>query len=363
MMIDNTKYEFNNNGILTSPVQAKVRMGNDLYNYAIELCHKLDMKVFKELYVVETWSNCNEFFTKSEYHKLASPPDKGRYTKGLALTYNGFINAVIWVKDIPCSHHLAPNQTKPTYFYNTSRPILEKGNRHVMQSVNLRPLIKKILDNRKPIEDERIMGLSKFTSHTMVDMVAGIESLQADYNRVELKGKHLHTALELAIGKGNHTTHGCDAYIQNKLHDTLDKFKWRWDKIEDAKKKIQDDLSQPFYMICHGMLHEEKECIVLRCVKEQEIGKEDELKVLDIQYCKDIEDYKDYDSIKGLLTIFKVSDEDKARGRTRVDGFMNMERYTNYYNKDAKIGHIRDLPAKEDSHSSNVERLFILNMQ
>ena len=362
-MIDNTKYEFNNNGILTSPVQAKVRMGNDLYNYAIELCHKLDMKVFKELYVVETWSNCNEFFTKSEYHKLASPPDKGRYTKGLALTYNGFINAVIWVKDIPCSHHLAPNQTKPTYFYNTSRPILEKGNRHVMQSVNLRPLIKKILDNRKPIEDERIMGLSKFTSHTMVDMVAGIESLQADYNRVELKGKHLHTALELAIGKGNHTTHGCDAYIQNKLHDTLDKFKWRWDKIEDAKKKIQDDLSQPFYMICHGMLHEEKECIVLRCVKEQEIGKEDELKVLDIQYCKDIEDYKDYDSIKGLLTIFKVSDEDKARGRTRVDGFMNMERYTNYYNKDAKIGHIRDLPAKEDSHSSNVERLFILNMQ
>lgn len=362
-MIDNTKYEFNNNGILTSPVQAKVRMGNDLYNYAIELCHKLDMKVFKELYVVETWSNCNEFFTKSEYHKLASPPDKGKYTKGLALTYNGFINAVIWVKDIPCSHHLAPNQTKPTYFYNTSRPILEKGNRHVMQSVNLRPLIKKILDNRKPIEDERIMGLSKFTSHTMVDMVAGIESLQADYNRVELKGKHLHTALELAIGKGNHTTHGCDAYIQNKLHDTLDKFKWRWDKIEDAKKKIQDDLSQPFYMICHGMLHEEKECIVLRCVKEQEIGKEDELKVLDIQYCKDIEDYKDYDSIKGLLTIFKVSDEDKARGRTRVDGFMNMERYTNYYNKDAKIGHIRDLPAKEDSHSSNVERLFILNMQ
>ena len=362
-MIDNTKYEFNNNGILTSPVQAKVRMGYDLYNYAIELCHKLDMKVFKELSVVETWSNCNEFFTKSEYHKLASPPDKGKYTKGLALTYNGFINAVIWVKDIPCSHHLAPNQTKPTYFYNTSRPILEKGNRHVMQSVNLRPLIKKILDNRKPIEDERIMGLSKFTSHTMVDMVAGIESLQADYNRVELKGKHLHTALELAIGKGNHTTHGCDAYIQNKLHDTLDKFKWRWDKIEDAKKKIQDDLSQPFYMICHGMLHEENECIVLRCVKEQEIGKEDELKVLDIQYCKDIEDYKDYDSIKGLLTIFKVSDEDKARGRTRVDGFMNMERYTNYYNKDAKIGHIRDLPAKEDSHSSNVERLFILNMQ
>ena len=354
-MIDNTKYEFNNNGILTSPVQAKVRMGNELYNYAIELCHKLDMKVFKELYVVETWSNCNEFFTKSEYHKLASPPDRGKYTKGLALTYNGFINAVIWVKDV---------EGKLTYFYNAGKhQILEKGNLHVMKSVNLRQLIKKILDDRKPIEDERIMGINKFTSHTMVDMVAGIESLQADYNRVELKGKHLHTVLELAIGKGNHTTHGCSADTQNKLHDTLDKFKRRWDKIEHAKKKIQDDLSQPFYMICHGMLHEENECIVLRCVKEQEMGKEDELKVLDIQYCEDIEDYKDYDSIIGLLTVFKVSDEDKARGRTRVDGFMNMERYTNYYNKDAKIGHIRDLPAKEDSHSSNVERLFILNVQ
>ena len=360
--MDNTKYEFNNNGILTSPVQAKVRMGYDLYNYAIELCHKLDMKVFKELYVVETWSNCNEFFTKSEYHKLASPPDKGKYTKGLALTYNGFINAVIWVKD----ENPFPTgiEGKLTYFYNAgNHKILEKGNRYVMKSVNLRPLIKKILDDRKPIEDERIIGLSNFTSNTMVDMVAGIESLQIDYNRVELKGKHLHTALELAIGKDNHTTHGCSADTQNKLHDTLDKFKRRWDKIEEAKKKIQDDLSQPFYMVCHGMLHEENECIVLRCIKEKEMGKEDELIVLDIQYCKDIEDYKDYDSIKGLLTIFKVSDEDKARGRTRVDGFMNMERYTNYYNKDAKIGHIRDLPAKEDSHSSNVERLFILNMQ
>ena len=149
-MIDNTKYEFNNNGILTSPVQAKVRMGNELYNYAIELCHKLDMKVFKELYVVETWSNCNEFFTKSEYHKLASPPDRGKYTKGLALTYNGFINAVIWVKDV---------EGKPTYFYNAGiNRILEKGNTHVMKSVNLRQLIKKILDKEydsKQIKDER----------------------------------------------------------------------------------------------------------------------------------------------------------------------------------------------------------------
>ena len=361
-MSDNTKYEFSNNGILTSPVQAKVRMGNELYNYAIELCHKLDMKVFKELYVVETWSNCNEFYTKSEYLKLSNPPDKGKYIKGLALTYNGFINAVIWVKD----ENPFPTgiEGKLTYFYNAgNHKILEKGNRYVMKSVNLRPLIKKILDDRKPIEDERIIGLSNFTSNTMVDMVAGIESLQIDYNRVELKGKHLHTALELAIGKDNHTTHGCSADTQNKLHDTLDKFKRRWDKIEEAKKKIQDDLSQPFYMVCHGMLHEENECIVLRCIKEKEMGKEDELKVLDIQYCKDIEDYKDYDSIKGLLTIFKVSEEDKARGRTRVDGFMNMERYTNYYNKDAKIGHIRDAPAKEDSYSSNVERLFILNMQ
>ena len=360
--MDNTKYEFNNNGILTSPVQAKVRMGNELYNYAIELCHKLDMKVFKELYVVETWSNCNEFYTKSEYLKLSNPPDKGKYIKGLALTYNGFINAVIWVKD----ENPFPTgiEGKLTYFYNAgNHKILEKGNRHVMKSVNLRPLIKKILDDRKPIEDERIIGLSNFTSNTMVDMVAGIESLQIEYDRIQLKGLPLHTILELAISKDNHTTHKYDSDLENKLHDTLDKFKRRWDKIEEAKKKIQDDLSQPFYMVCHGMLHEENECIVLRCIKEKEMGKEDELIVLDIQYCKDIEDYKDYDSIKGLLTIFKVSEEDKARGRTRVDGFMNMERYTNYYNKDAKIGHIRDAPAKEDSHSSNVERLFILNMQ
>ena len=361
-MMDNTKYEFNNNGILTSSVRAKVRMGNELYNYAIELCNKLDMKVFKELYVVETWSNCNEFYTKSEYLKLSNPPDKGKYIKGLALTYNGFINAVIWVKDIHTV--LSPNQTKPTYFYNTGRPILDKGNRHVMKSVNLRQLIKKILDDREPIEDERIIGLSNFTSHTMVDMVAGIESLQADYNRVELKGLPLHTVLELAINKDNHTTHKYDGNLENKLHDTLDKFKRIQNKIEDAKKKIQDDLSQPFYMICHGMLHEENECVVLKCVKEQEMGKEDELKVLDTQYCKDIEDYKDYDSIIGLLTVFKVSEEEKTtESIRRVDGFMNMERYINYYNPDVKIGHIRNRSAKDDGDSSNVERLFILNVQ
>jgi hypothetical protein len=299
--------------------------------------------------VTEPWSNCNEFYTKNEYHKLSV---KNKYIQGLALTYNGFINAVIWVKDI---------NGKPAYFYSTSRPILEKGNRHVIRSVNLRQLIRKILDDRKPITDDQVVDSSHLMG-TMVDMVAGIESLQADYNRVELKGKHLHTALELAIGKGNRTTHGCSGDTQNKLHDTLDKFKRRWDKIEHAKKKIQDDLSQPFYMICHGMLHEENECIVVKCVEDFKTH-ENSAKVLDMQYCKDIEDYKDYDSIIGLLTVFKVSDEEKARGRTRVDGFMDMERYTNYYNKDAKIGHIRDIPAKEDSHSSNVERLFILNVQ
>ena len=41
----------------------------------------------------------------------------------------------------------------------------------------------------------------------------------------------------------------------------------------------------------------------------------------------------------------------------------DMERYSDYYNPNAKIGHTRETPAKEDSHSSNVERLFILNMQ
>ena len=354
-MIDNTKYEFNNNGILTSPVQAKVRMGKELYNYAIELCHKLDMKVFKEIYVTEPWSNCNEFYTKSEYHKLST---KSKYIQGLALTYNGFINAVIWVKDV---------EGKPTYFYNAgNNRILEKGNTHVMKSVNLRQLIKKILDieyDRKPIKDEEVIDTHHIVSR-MTRMISNINSLESEYRRFELTGKNLHTALELAIGKDNRTTHGCSADTQNKLHDTLDKLKRAWGKIEEAKKKIQDNLSQPFYMICHGMLHEENECVVLKCVRQEEMGKENELKVLDMQYCKDIEDYKDYDLIIGLLTVYKVSEEEKAsRGRTRVDGFMDMERYSDYYNPNAKIGHTRETPAKEDSHSSNVERLFILNMQ
>ena len=350
MMIDNTKYEFNNNGVLTPPIPTAVRIGNELYSYAIELCHKLDMKVFKEIYVTEPWSNCNEFFTKSEYHKLSV---KNKYIQGLALTYNGFINAVIWVKDV---------EGKLTYFYNAgSKPILEKGNRYVIRSVNLRQLIKKILDDRLPIEDERVVD----SSHLMGDMtklISNIKSLERAYEYIDLKGEHLHTALELAIGKDNRTTHGCSAYTQSKLHDTLDKFKQAWDKIEEAKKNIKDNLSQPFYMICHGMLHEENECVVVKCVEDYETH-QNSVKVLDMQYCKDLEDYKDYDSIIGLLTVHKVSEEEKARGRTRVDGFIDVERYDNYYNPDAKIGHLYLPKAKEDSYSSNVERLFILNMQ
>jgi len=349
-MIDNTKYEFNNNGILTSPVQAKVRMGNELYNYAIELCHKLDMKVFKELYVTEPWANDFEFYTKSEYQKLSV---KSKYVKGLALTYNGFINAVIWVKDI---------NGKPTYFYNAgSSRLLEKGNRHVIRSVNLRQLIRKILDNRKPIKDEEVIDSSHLMGY-MTKLISNMDILKRDYGYIGLKGENLHTALELAIGKDNRTTHGCSADTQNKLRDTLDKFKRAWDKIEEAKKKIQDNLSQPFYMICHGMLHEENECVVVKCVEDYKTH-ENSVKVLDMQYCKDLEYYKDYDSIIGLLTVYKVSEEEKARGRTRVDGFMDMERYQDYYNPDAKIGHIRKSSARQDSNSSNVERLFILNMQ
>ena len=352
-MIDNTKYEFNNNGILTSPVQAKVRMGNELYNYAIELCHKLDMKVFKEIYVTEPWSNCSAFYTKSEYHKLST---ESKYIQGLALTYNGFINAVIWVKDI---------NGKPTYFYNAgSNTLLEKGNRHVIRSVNLRQLIRKILDkgyDRKPIKDEEVIDSSHLIGY-ITKLITNMDTLKRDYEYIDLNGEHLHTALELAIGKDNRTTHGCSADTQNKLHDTLDKLKRRWDKIEEAKKKIQDNLSQPFYMICHGMLHEENECVVVKCVEDFKTH-ENSAKVLDMQYCKDIEDYKDYDLIIGLLTVYKVSEEEKARGRTRVDGFIDVERYNDYYNPDAKIGHLRKTTAKEDSYSSNVERLFILNMQ
>ena len=59
----------------------------------------------------------------------------------------------------------------------------------------------------------------------------------------------------------------------------------------------------------------------------------------------------------------RLAEEEKARGRTRVDGFIDVERYNDYYNPDAKIGHLRKATAKEDSHSSNVERLFILNVQ
>ena len=359
-MSNKKQYEFYEGDNFLSQLQTT---DSQLYNYTIELCHKLDMKALKLLNVTEVYTDSFSFYNlrDSRFKKKEKVAESGTFptVKAVALTYKGFINAVIFCKT--SNKHF-------TYFYCTGKHILDKGDTHLMRSRHMNVLVRKILDGRKPITDTEILDLRGMYKH-MSDAVSNMHGLESDYRRIEICGKDLHTALELALAKDKGTTHKCDGYMEDKLHSKLKRLKEQWDKIVESDKILEDTMSKPFHLICHSMSHDETECIILKCAREKcsekVINNSDwGIKVLDMEHCKDIKDYKDYESIVGLLTIYKVALEDSHNDNTqyRLDGLLKLQRYGISFNKDVQIGHITAGTDNRSTRSiSKTETLFILN--
>tara|TARA_R100000963_G_scaffold34845_1_gene29847 strand:- start:61 stop:1122 length:1062 start_codon:yes stop_codon:yes gene_type:complete len=352
MIMSNQKqYEFYEGDNFLSQLQTT---DSQLYNYTIELCHKLDMKALKIVYT-GTPDYGNYFKFRNEQQKKdkeSSSSTIKQTTKGVVLTFNGFINVIIFYYD-------------KSYYYWTGRSILSRGNHHLMTSNKLGVLVRKILNDKHPITDSSIINGSDYRNTNIHEEIIEICSKKgniiSEYNRLDLSGKELHIALELALNKDRITTYDYDSDTASKLKKKLKQFNIVVDKRNSADNIINDTLTKPFHIICCSKLHDVNECVVVKCQKNNNENTKDKFSILDMQACKNLEDYKNYESISGLLTVYKVSLDNKedTEKQLRLNGVLHWDTYSDTYNGDSQIGHIVGHYYRDNY--STAQKLFILN--
>ena len=343
MIMSNKKqYEFYEGDNFLDQLQTT---DSKLYNYTIELCHKLDMKVLKIIGIGEPdYTNYFKFYTEKRGE------EKGYKTKGVVLTFGGFINAVIFYHG-------------ERYYYWTGRHIVERGNYYQMSSNKLSVLVRKILKGKEPIKDLTLInkGYGSDMYDSIIEMCSKKGKIESEYNIIDLSGRELHIALELALNKDNITTYDYDTDTSAKLKNRLVEFNEHVDRLNNADNIINDVLTKPFHIIFCSKLHDVNECVVLRCQINNNENTEDKFSILDMQACKNLEDYKNYELISGLLTIYKVSLDNKedTTKQLRLNGVLNWDTYSDTYNEDSQIGHIESHYYRDNY--STAHKLFILN--
>ena len=330
----------------------------DLFAYVMEVCNKLDMKVLKTLAVSSPYKDKFEFYNLKDMkaHSGTFPKDVA-----VALTYNGFINAVLWV---------AEYKGQQTYFYSTNKEMLTKGTWRVMKSKNLRPMIRKILDKGHPVTDYSIICGSVNAGDTE-ELYERIQKTVSDESKIldsmksiSLTGRDLRTALELAISEDTSTRNKTDNGTIRNLQSTLDKFKELDEELKQSRLTIQDALSSPTYFLLTNLLCDDNECVVVKCIPE-----DNKRYVIDsVQYCSDISDYRENESLLGVINMYKISSKDNLYGSgefKRINEAMAVDSYGSraHYDSDTKVG---TLPSTRQrhvvDHACIYTGLYLLNM-
>jgi len=348
----NTIYEFNEKDPVIPLVNSK------LQTYTRELCHVLGMKAFKVVQVTKPYVDWFEFFALDRFN-----PTRGDKTpiNAMVLTQNGFVNAIIWIDKI---------DNRDTYFYNTGYGILDKGNRQTMKSVNLRPLIRRIKDNRLPIQDKVIIKRHN-TYGDLFSKVTNIRKIERDIDSINVRGKDLHCVLELAksassysVNKDIHTSYDYDSDMESRIKLKLNKLDKYYNELVEAEKISEEVLTKPLYMICKSPLHDTNECVVVKCLMA-----ENEINILSCEHCLDLEDFSKYEDIVGILTIYKAKNEDtfnkeKREGKLMLNGLMSSEYTNDEYDKDVQICTLNCQALDKVSHqeTSRINKLIVLNV-
>ncbi len=355
----NTTYEFDEKNPVIPLVNSK------LQTYTRELCHALGMKAFK---VVQVHSRRNDYFS---FYRLGR--DTGDididFVNGMVLTHSGLINAVIWIGKV---------EGRETYFYSTGYGILDKGNRYVMKSVNLRPLLRKIKDNRLPIDDFRILNDSQ-KGNTLFDNVTNLRSVESNIRRVSLSGKSLHCVLELAksaspnsTNKHTNTSYDYDSDMATTVNNKLSELDDYYKQLCEGKSRAEETLTKHFYMICHSSLHDDDECVVVRGSLQQTNGNIDGKRITpySLEHCRNLQDFSNYRDIEGLLTVYKTIHENELTNQEdknmRLNNLINVSGYgSNTYDEDVQI-FVNTCRAKnrvEDNSTSDIHTVFVLNVE
>ena len=384
MMINYDKYYFCENRITDLAGDGKTynfinerttyQKHRDLFAYVIEVCDKLDMKILKTLAVSEVRKKNYQFYNLKDMKSHS-----GTFHKdvAVALTYNGFINAVLWVSDF---------EGQQTYFYNTDSAMLTKGVWNVLRSKNLRPMIRKIVDKGQPVTDYQIINgvtTNSYTgtphnangsnNHDCEDLYRAVRrsisnevSILREANDIRLSGNPLRKALELAIGDDTHTPYETDNSVLNELKDTLDKYKEIDKKLEVSRSAIKDALTSPTYMVLTNFLCDDDECVIVKCTPEDDTR----YVINSVQYCSDINDYRENESLLGIINMYKTLHEKdiiNAGELQRINKSFTVDSYStpiDGYDESTKVGAFNLKQRKRSScDTCKYTGLYLVDMQ
>ena len=370
-MINYDKYYFCKNRIVrckqTDCVVDENSLGSrdkKLFNYTMNVCDKLGMKVLKTLAVSSVYKDRYDFYNLNEMgtHSGTFPKETA-----VALTYNGLINAVVWVDDY---------EGVESYFYTTNRELLRVGNHFVMRAKDLKPMIKKILDKGQPVSDYNIIcssGISNSGSYDtehlygrIAKSVSNEQAIKFDYKQISMSGKDLEALLELAMSNNTRTLSNYDNSIVQTIQNSATKFEILNDKLKNSEEIIKDTLSTPMYMLLTNYVFDNNECVVVKCIPEDN----KRFKIDNIYYCSDINDYRENELVVGVINGYKIKNEGSIRSNAdslmRLNNTIEVNGYSSdiVYDEDIRVGKMTcNFRRRTAEMACRFTGLFLLDMQ
>ena len=335
-----------------------------LFNYTMNVCDKLGMKVLKTLAVSSVYKDRYDFYNLNEMmtHSGTFPKETA-----VALTYNGLINAVVWVDDY---------EGVESYFYTTNREMLRVGNRFVMRAKDLKPMIKKILDKGQPVSDYNIICSSGISSSGSYDTeslyrriaksVSNEQAIKFDYKQISMSGKDLEALIDIAMSNNTRTLSNYDNSIVQTIQNSATKFEILNDKLKNSEEIIKDTLSTPMYMLLTNYVFDDNECVVVKCIPEDN----KRFKIDNIYYCSDIDDYRENELVLGVINGYKIKNEGSIRSNAdslmRLNNTIEVNGYSSdiVYDEDIRVGKMTcNFRRRTTEMACRFTGLFLLDMQ
>ena len=304
----------------------------ELEVFVNEMCGKFDLKVLDECRVKPShWYNVE--FLPMNYDRFGSRFDKDELENlknrnlpsGVILTRNGLPNCIVWLQE--------DDDNVLRYYYHTAIPMREKDNKGFIFSKRLSQLIKKIQTHVvrgrsiEPMSDNNLIArltIGGYGSYSFYDtfekLISGnVKSMKAEYNSKNMVGETLHSLMKVLDDDKVFSSTDEYSKYKTKVQEIVEYFDEQTEKIKESEGIIQAKLFKPFHLFIQSPDYNSKNnCYALR--GNFYVGgdtKEPQLYIFkdSVQYCDSIEDYKDYDSICGRLTMFKnVYPVDETKG-------------------------------------------------
>jgi hypothetical protein len=319
----------------------------ELETFVNEMCGKFDLKVLDECRVkLSDWYNVK--FLPMNYDRFSSRYDKDELENlknknlplGVILTHDGLPNCIVWLQE--------DDDNVLKYYYHTAIPMREKDDKGFIFSKRLSQLIKKIQTHVvcgrsiEPMSDNNLIarltrgGSGSYSFYdTFEKLISGnIKSMKDKYNSKDMVGETLHSLMKVLDDDKVFSSTDEYSKYKTKVQEIVEYFDEQTKKIKESESLVQAKLFKPFHLFIQSPNYNSKNnCYALR--GNFYVGgdtKEPRLHIFkdSVQYCDSIEDYKDYDSICGRLTMFKnVYPVDETKGE--LSNLIEQDKYQYNY--------------------------------